>query len=91
MKLMHQSRAGSVESGDILIMLKPAESGVRIHLESKVMVHYGEQIELLIKQTLSQHGISDCSVIAKDSGALDYTIRSRVNTAVKRSVMGGVK
>lgn len=89
MKIQTSSRAGSVESNDILIMLHPAEEGVEIQLESKVMKQFGKRIEEVIRETLSKAGVTQTLVVARDSGALDYTIKSRVVTAIRRAVDGG--
>ncbi len=85
MDIERPSRAGSVESNDILIMLHPAEDHVEVDLESKVFAQFGAHIEALIVETLYECGVTGAVVVARDSGALDYTIRSRVKTAVKRA------
>lgn len=86
MKISAPSRAGSIESGDILIMLHPQEEGLEVDLESKVLAQFGAHIEALIVSTLKEKGIRYGRVIARDSGALDYTIKSRVHTALARSM-----
>lgn len=89
MKIEKSSRAGSVESNDILIMLHPSSEGLQIDLESKVFHQYGQHIKSLIEKTLSEADVSNAHVIARDSGALDYTIQSRVKTAVTRAMKAG--
>jgi len=88
MEMISHVRAGSMESGDILIMLHPYKNGIKIELESKVMKQYGTHIKTLIQSTLEYYGVRDIYVVAKDSGALDYTIKSRIKTAIERSVKG---
>ena len=91
MKIEKSSRAGSVESNDILIMLHPSNGGLQIDLESKVFQQYGQHIKSLIEKTLSEANVLDAHIIARDSGALDYTIQSRVKTAVTRAMKTGVQ
>lgn len=76
--------AGSVESNDILIMVSKGEGEVQIDLESVVIQQYGEDIKRVIRETLEELDVDDVKVIAKDKGALDFTIKARVKTAIKR-------
>ncbi|MCT4606447.1 MAG: citrate lyase acyl carrier protein [Marinisporobacter sp.] len=87
MNIKTPAKAGTMESNDIYIMVKPKEdNGIEIELESIVMDQFGEQIEKVILSTLETLGIKNIYVVAKDRGALDYTIRSRIETAVKRGM-----
>ncbi|QRN85164.1 citrate lyase acyl carrier protein [Clostridia bacterium] len=88
MKIERPSQAGSMESNDILIMLHPSNQSIQIQLESKVKKQFGKHIEQAIKETLDEAGVTQVLVVAKDSGALDYTIKSRVLTALSRSMEG---
>lgn len=83
-EIKKMATAGSVESNDILIMVSKGEGEVQIELESVVMQQFGEDIKKVIKETLDELGVSDVKVIAKDKGALDFTIRARVKTAIQR-------
>lgn len=78
--------AGSLESNDILIMISKGEGNIDIELESVVEKQFGEDIKKVIHDTLVEEGITDAKVIAKDKGALDFTIRARVRACVKRGV-----
>lgn len=80
--------AGSVESNDILIMISKGEGNIDIELESVVDKQYGEDIKKVIHDTLVEEGVTDAKVIAKDKGALDFTIKARVKTSIKRGVEG---
>ena len=76
--------AGSVESNDILVMLSPGDGQIDIELESVVEQQYGEDIKKVITDTLKELNVNDVKLIAKDKGALDFTIKARVKTAIKR-------
>jgi len=87
MKITVPAKAGTMESNDIYIMVQPNdEGGVLLDLESIVMQQFGKQIKEMILTTLEDMGVKDIHIIAKDRGALDYTIKSRVETAVKRAM-----
>lgn len=78
--------AGTLESGDILIQLEPAEeSGIHIDLDSTVAYQFGDQIKKVITETLSKLDIDNAYVRATDKGALDCTIRARVTAAAVRA------
>jgi len=80
------SKAGTLESNDIYVIIMPnEEGGIAIELESMVMKQFGADIEKAIKETLDTLEVKNAIVKAQDKGALDYTIRARVETAVKRA------
>ena len=83
---MKEASAGTLESGDILVRIAPAEKpGLDVHLESSVAYQFGEQIKQVITETLTGLGINDAVVDATDKGALDCTIRARVTAAAVRA------
>ena len=76
--------AGTLESGDILIQISPADS-LEIELQSSVAAQFGRQIKALITETLQGLGVEKAHVKATDKGALDCTIRARVTAAAVRA------
>ena len=89
MKVLKKTgQAGTVESNDILVSVSPGNqgSGVVVNLTSPVEKQYGEQIRTVIADTLTVCGITDVVVAANDRGALDCTIKARVETAVARGI-----
>lgn len=85
MKLNHYAIAGTLESSDIQVMVEPQISGRIIELESTVYAQYGPQIETTIHEVLDNLEIDGVKIIANDHGALDCTIRARVETALFRA------
>ncbi len=87
MKITKVAKAGTLESNDILIMVKPNEFGkTELELESIVMQQFGEVIEQVILHKVQEMGIEGISIKAQDKGALDYTIAARVETAITRAI-----
>lgn len=83
---MKEAFAGTLESGDILVRISPAENkGLEIDLDSTVAYQFGRQIKTVITETLNGLGIMDAKVTATDKGALDCTIRARVTAAAVRA------
>lgn len=87
MTIKNSSKCGTLESNDIYILLTPSNNGIEIELESSVEKQFGDQIRAVIEKSLKELGITSVKVNAQDKGALDYTIKARIEGAVKR---GGI-
>lgn len=74
---------GSLESNDCLITVEESDT-FEIEIESIVFEFYADQIKRVIIETLSELGIVQIKVFCNDRGALDYTIKSRLETAIER-------
>lgn len=74
---------GSVESNDCLITVKES-SGITVNLDSIVKEYFGDQIIKVITSTLKELQIENIEVTCVDKGALDYTIKARLITAIER-------
>lgn len=75
--------AGSASSNDALITVTEAE-GIIIEISSIVDAFFHDQIEKVIKDTLNEFNIKNVKVTCQDKGALDYTIKARLVTALTR-------
>jgi citrate lyase subunit gamma (acyl carrier protein) len=80
---MSIAQAGTIESSDCLVTVKH-DDGIKIVIESTVFDAFGDQIEAVIKKTLSLKKIENIYVHIQDKGALDYAIEARLLTALKR-------
>ena len=78
-----KTSAGSLESSDCLITISDSDK-IEIVIESIVFAQFGEQIREVLLNTLKEHNITKMHVQCLDKGALDYTIKSRLETAIKR-------
>lgn len=86
MEINKPAKAGTMESNDIYVMILPnPKGGIEINLQSIVMKQFGEEIEKVIIETLVELGVKDIIVNAQDKGALNYTIKARIETATKRA------
>ncbi len=86
MKILKPAKAGTLESSDIYITVYPNDGeGINIKLESIVMKQFGSQIKKVITETLGELDVENVDVVAVDKGALDCTIKARVEAAVRRS------
>ncbi len=84
MQILKSAVAGTLESSDCMVTVEPGE-GVSLSLSSSVMNQYGRQIKATVLETLERLGVENASVTVVDKGALDCTIKARVECAVFRS------
>jgi len=89
MKIVRTAEAGATEPGDIFVTVRPTEEkGIKIDLQCKSVIRkqFGPHIEKVIQDTVLKAGVENIFIEAKDKGALDYTIRARVETAIYRAI-----
>ena len=84
MEILKSAAAGTLESSDCLVTVEPGDD-INLELTSSVMNQYGRQIKATILETLERLGVENASVTVVDKGALDCTLRARVECAVYRS------
>ena len=85
MEIQKMATAGTLESSDCLVTVEPGEGGIALELSSSVMNQYGRQIKATVLETLERLGVDSASVTVVDKGALDCTIKARVECAVFHS------
>lgn len=78
------AKAGSLESNDLMIMIEPSDK-LDITLNSVVKEQYGDKILKAINEVLDEEGVTKANIVIEDKGALDFTIRARMRTAIERS------
>lgn len=86
MKLIKTAIAGTLESSDAQVIVEPGEAGIELELTSSVMNQYGRQIRQVVLETLERLDVTQAKVTVNDKGALDCTLKARVEAAVYRSV-----
>lgn len=85
MQIEKNAVAGTLESSDALVTVEPGEAGVELEISSSVMNQYGRQIRATVLATLDCLGVTQGRVTVVDKGALDCTLKARVECAVFRS------
>ena len=85
MKIVKNAVAGTLESSDAYVQVSPNESGIEIVLESVVLTQFGDAIKTSIMEVLAENEVTNAKVSVNDRGAIDCTIRARVETALKRA------
>lgn len=85
MEILKPAIAGTLESSDCLVTVEPGAGEVCLDLESSVIRQFGPQIRKVIAETLERLDVTDANIKVVDKGALDCTIKARVEAAVFRS------
>ena len=86
MEIKKTAIAGTLESSDCLVTVEPGEGGIELELSSVVIRQFGTQIRKVIGETLERLEVTDARLTGGDKGALDCTIKARVECAVYRSL-----
>ncbi|MDD6414784.1 citrate lyase acyl carrier protein [Blautia sp. HCP3S3_D9] len=87
MEITRPAVAGTLESSDCQVMIEEGDGKVEFSLESSVINQYGNQIRKVALETLKNLGVDNAKVTMVDKGALDCTIKARIEAAVYRSVL----
>ncbi|MEE8842104.1 MAG: citrate lyase acyl carrier protein [Chordicoccus sp.] len=86
MEITKHAVAGTMESSDCQVMIEPGDGKIDFSLDSTVINQYGNEIRHVVLDTLKRLGVDNAKVSVVDKGALDCTIKARVEGAVYRSV-----
>jgi citrate lyase subunit gamma (acyl carrier protein) len=86
MEVIRDGVAGSLESSDVLVTVSPSrENRVELAVESIVMKQYGARIRAVAMEVIESKGLNSVSVCVNDRGALEYTLRARLEAAIDRA------
>ena len=88
MKPKIAAQSGTFESSDVIFLIEPLpdNSGRKLEITSTVMQQFGVSFNRIVEDMLNQYDMTDIHLIAKDKGALEPTIKARLETAIKRSL-----
>lgn len=85
MSAHYSAVAGTLESNDILITISSAGGNANsVSLSSIVINQFGPAIRAVIDQCLEASGLLGVEVTVQDKGALECTIKARMETAIAR-------
>lgn len=86
MEIIKPAMAGTLESSDCQVTVEEGDGKIEFSLDSVVINQYGNQIRKVAFETLENLGVDNVRLTIVDKGALDCTIRARIEAAVYRSV-----
>ncbi len=82
---------GNEKDSDALVTESLDNIGIEILIESKNKKMLGNLMEKAVKEELADMKVNNAKVLVQDFGALDFVIKGRTRTAVRRAVAGGEK
>lgn len=85
MEIKKPATAGTLESSDCQVTVEPGEGAIDFTLESAVINQYGNRIRQVVMETLENLEIDNIKITIVDKGALDCTIKARVEGALFRA------
>lgn len=85
MEVKGTAMAGTLESSDAQVTIEPGANGIELTIESSVINQYGRKIRATVLETLERLEVKNAKVTLVDKGALDCTLKARVEGAVFRA------
>lgn len=85
MEVKKAAMAGTLESSDAQVTVEPGDGSIELSIESSVIHQFGKQIKAVVLDTLTRLDVESAKVTVVDKGALDCTLKARVECAVFRS------
>ena len=84
MVIEKSAMAGTLESSDTQATVEPGDA-LEVSISSSVLNQYGRQIKATVLETLDRLDVKTGKVTIVDKGALECTLKARVECAVFRS------
>ena len=85
MVIKRKAMAGTLESNDVLVQVSPGGEGLVIEVQSIVLRQFGEELKRTARETALEMGVQAGVIQLNDRGALECTVRARVETALLRA------
>ena len=77
---------GNEKDSDALVTVDLEHKGIEIIIESKLKEMFGKLMEKAVREVLNDMDIKDAKVLVQDFGALDFVIKGRTRTAIRRAM-----
>ena len=85
MNTLKKASCGTMESSDAYMELEPIEGATQIELQSVVEHQFGDSIRALAAEMLKEEGVANVKLSIVDRGALECTLRARLETLIGRA------
>lgn len=79
---------GNEKDSDVVITVDLNVTGIEIVVESKLKKMFGKLMEKAVRDVLLEMNIKNAKVLVQDFGALDFVIKARTRTAIRRAIGG---
>ena len=85
--LLNTASAGTLESSDCLVTVSPAEK-LKLEYKGANSEIFAERTKAIVENVLKKYGLGGAEISIQDQGALEITIKARLETAVSRARKG---
>jgi len=85
LEIKKTSVAGTLESSDAMVTVESGSGGIELSITSPVIHQFGSRIRAVVLETLRNLDVRNARVTVVDRGALDCTLKARVEGAVFRA------
>lgn len=85
MEILRKASAGTVESSDVQVFVEKGSGKLDIEIASPVARAFFDSIHSAVLDVCQSLAVTDAKISLQDHGALDCTIRARVETALSRA------
>ena len=85
MNTLKKASCGTMESSDAYMELEPIDGATQIELQSVVEHQFGDSIRALAAEMLKEEGVENVKLSIVDRGALECTLRARLETLIGRA------
>ncbi len=87
MVLLNTASAGTLESSDCLVTVSPAEK-LKLEYKGANSEVFADRTMMLVENVLKRYGLGGAEISIQDQGALEITIKARLETALNRACKG---
>ncbi len=84
MKLLHTASAGTLESSDCVVTVSPGEEIILDYRGANSAI-FSKRTEELTRAILAKHSVEAACVVIQDQGAIEITIKARLESALMRA------
>ena len=88
--LLKTASAGTLESSDCLVTVSPAEK-LKLEYKGTNSEVFAERTMVLVESIAKKHDLNGAEISIQDQGALEITMKARLETALMRAVKGVAK
>jgi citrate lyase subunit gamma (acyl carrier protein) len=78
--------AGTLESSDCLVTVTLSGNGIEYEGANRSI--FFNRTEKIVREAMGKYSVENASVRIQDQGALEVTLRARVETAIERATGG---
>ena len=87
-QVKQSGQVGIADKSDVLVTIEPREPGTGRHIvvRSPFRLEFGRHITETVEAVLNEQDIDDVAVLVEDKGALEFALRARCETALRRAL-----